>query len=177
MHCRLGSMTLVAAGFPRGKQPEFLWEKSQWDNTVVNIKKNKKKLLLCSIDWWNAQFFVSDSSVLNECSLPHLIVSGIFPYHKTCTFTHFEGLKSTSLLLCSYTLACEPDMVATLWGFCTEYYLWCSYFLKMLGWLTVLSPLSCWTVSSGSHCRSPPPIILLKILSAVLLLRLILADS
>ena len=35
-------MTLVAAGFPRGKQPEFLWEKSQWDNTVVNIKKNKK---------------------------------------------------------------------------------------------------------------------------------------
>ena len=34
----VGRRDSAAAGFPRGRRPEFPWRKSQWDNTVVKIK-------------------------------------------------------------------------------------------------------------------------------------------
>ena len=36
---------------------------------------------------------------------------------------------------CWYALACRANMTATLWAFCTEYYLWPSDWLSLLGWL------------------------------------------
>ena len=45
MHRRLGSATLSQLPFIGESNPNFPWEKSQWDNTVVKIKneiKNKK---------------------------------------------------------------------------------------------------------------------------------------
>ena len=38
MHSRLGSATLSQLALPRESNPNFPWEKSKWDNTVV--KKN-----------------------------------------------------------------------------------------------------------------------------------------
>ena len=35
MHRRLGSTTLSQLTFPRESDPNFPWEKSQWDNTVL----------------------------------------------------------------------------------------------------------------------------------------------
>ena len=35
MHCRLGSATLFELAFPRQSNPNFPWEKFQWDNTAV----------------------------------------------------------------------------------------------------------------------------------------------
>ena len=40
-HCRLGSATLLQLAFPRESNPNFLWEKSNRDNTVVKKKKKK----------------------------------------------------------------------------------------------------------------------------------------
>ena len=52
MHCRLGSGT-VTAGFPQGRQPDFPWEKSHWDNTIVKMKKKtRKKDYHSSSNWW-----------------------------------------------------------------------------------------------------------------------------
>ena len=45
MHCRLGSGT-VTAGFPQGRQPDFPWEKSHWDNTIVKMKKKQEKKII-----------------------------------------------------------------------------------------------------------------------------------
>ena len=39
----LGSATLSQLAFPGESNPNFPWEKSQWDNTVV---KKKKKFML-----------------------------------------------------------------------------------------------------------------------------------
>ena len=41
MHPRFGSATLLQLAFPGEGNPNFLWEKSHWDNTVV--KQNKAK--------------------------------------------------------------------------------------------------------------------------------------
>ena len=41
MHPRLGSATLSKLAFPGEGKPNFPWEKSHWDNTVV--KQNKAK--------------------------------------------------------------------------------------------------------------------------------------
>ena len=41
MHRRLGSATLSQLAFPRKGNPNFPWEKSFWDNTVVISKKSK----------------------------------------------------------------------------------------------------------------------------------------
>ena len=42
MHHKLGSMTLLQLTFLGESYPHFLWEKSQWDNTVVKKKKDEK---------------------------------------------------------------------------------------------------------------------------------------
>ena len=42
MHRRLSSTTLSQLTFPRGSNPNFLWEKSHWDNTVGKSKLKKK---------------------------------------------------------------------------------------------------------------------------------------
>ena len=42
-HSMLGSATLSQLAFPGESNPNFPWEKSQWDNTVV---KKKKKFML-----------------------------------------------------------------------------------------------------------------------------------
>ena len=41
MYHRFGSATHLA--FPWESNPNFPWEKSQWDNTVSNVQTNKKK--------------------------------------------------------------------------------------------------------------------------------------
>ena len=38
MHTGLGSATLSQLAFPRESNPNFPWEKSPWDNTVVKKK-------------------------------------------------------------------------------------------------------------------------------------------
>ena len=43
MHHRLGSATLSQLVFAGEGNPNFPWEKSQWDNTVVKSKVKKKK--------------------------------------------------------------------------------------------------------------------------------------
>ena len=47
MHSRLSSVTLSQLAFPGESNPNFPWEKSHWDNTVVKSKKQKFQL-------WNA---------------------------------------------------------------------------------------------------------------------------
>ena len=37
MHRRLGSATLSQLAFPGERNPNFPWEKSHWDNTVVQL--------------------------------------------------------------------------------------------------------------------------------------------
>ena len=39
MHGRLGSATLSQLAFPEESDPNFLWEKSQWDNRFCNEDK------------------------------------------------------------------------------------------------------------------------------------------
>ena len=41
MHLKLGSVTLSQLAFPREGHPNFPWEKSHWDNTVVKSIKKK----------------------------------------------------------------------------------------------------------------------------------------
>ena len=41
MHRRLGSATLSQLAFPREGNPNFLWEKSHWDNIVEKNVKEK----------------------------------------------------------------------------------------------------------------------------------------
>ena len=43
MHPRLGSATLSHLNFPGKSNPNFPWEESQWDNTVITRKEKKKK--------------------------------------------------------------------------------------------------------------------------------------
>ena len=43
MHPRLGSATLLQLAFPGEGNPNFPWEKSHWDNTVVNGNSKNKK--------------------------------------------------------------------------------------------------------------------------------------
>ena len=43
MHRRLGSATLSQLAFPGENNPNFPWDISQWDNTVVKKKKRKRK--------------------------------------------------------------------------------------------------------------------------------------
>ena len=43
MHSRLGSVTLSQPAFPGEGKPNFLWQKSHWDNIVVRSKKKKRK--------------------------------------------------------------------------------------------------------------------------------------
>ena len=43
MHRRLGSATLSHLAFPGKGNPNFPWEKSHWDNTVVKSKKKKER--------------------------------------------------------------------------------------------------------------------------------------
>ena len=38
MHSRMGSATLSQLAFPGESNPNFPWEKSHWDNTVVKTK-------------------------------------------------------------------------------------------------------------------------------------------
>ena len=45
MHRRLGSATLSQTAFPREVNPNFSWDKSHWDNTVVKSKNKKQKNL------------------------------------------------------------------------------------------------------------------------------------
>ena len=45
MHRRLGSATLSQLVFPGESNKTFPWEKSQWDDTVVN----KKYFAICEI--------------------------------------------------------------------------------------------------------------------------------
>ena len=40
MHRRLGSAALSQLAFPEEGNPNFAWEKSHWDNTVVKKKKS-----------------------------------------------------------------------------------------------------------------------------------------
>ena len=42
MHRRLGGATLLQVDFPGESNPNFPWEMSQWDNTVVKKEKKKK---------------------------------------------------------------------------------------------------------------------------------------
>ena len=42
MHRRLSSTTLPQLAFPGEGNPNFLWKKSHWDNTVVKKKKKKR---------------------------------------------------------------------------------------------------------------------------------------
>ena len=42
MHRRLGSTILSQLAFPGEGDPDFPWEKSQWDDTVVKKEKKKK---------------------------------------------------------------------------------------------------------------------------------------
>ena len=48
MHCRLGSAILSQLAFPGEGNPNFPWEESDWDKTVVKSSKLKKKR-----KWWN----------------------------------------------------------------------------------------------------------------------------
>ena len=43
MHPRLGGATLLQLAFPGEGNPNFPWEKSNWDNTVVKSKVKVKK--------------------------------------------------------------------------------------------------------------------------------------
>ena len=45
MHRRLGSATLSQLASTREGNPNFLWEKSHWDNTVV-------KIIVAELSWW-----------------------------------------------------------------------------------------------------------------------------
>ena len=47
MHRRLGNTTLLQLAFPGKSNPNFLWEESEWDNTVV--KKTTTNLLTYSL--------------------------------------------------------------------------------------------------------------------------------
>ena len=46
MHRRLGSETLSQLGFPWEGNPNFPWNKSHWDNTVVKSKTKKDRFCL-----------------------------------------------------------------------------------------------------------------------------------
>ena len=55
MHRRLGSVTLPQLAFPRESNPNFPWEKSQWDRTIQLLKNgnnNSKKLKHQSVSTW-----------------------------------------------------------------------------------------------------------------------------
>ena len=49
MHHGLGSVTLSQLAFQGESTPNFPWEKSHWDNTVVESIKKKKELITTSI--------------------------------------------------------------------------------------------------------------------------------
>ena len=59
MHRRLGSATLSQLAFPGEGNPNFLWEKSHWDNTVV---KSFVCLFVCLFVFWG----MSKVRVCNE---------------------------------------------------------------------------------------------------------------
>ena len=52
MHRRLGSATLSQVAFPRENNPDFPWEKSQWDNAAVKKKKKPNSVTLCPKMVW-----------------------------------------------------------------------------------------------------------------------------
>ena len=50
IHLRLGSATLSQLAFPGEGNPNFPWEKSHWDDTVVTKKKLLKKCIYVSVE-------------------------------------------------------------------------------------------------------------------------------
>ena len=49
MHRSLGSATLSQLAFPREGNPDYPWEKSHWDSTVVKIKSKVKVIFIVSV--------------------------------------------------------------------------------------------------------------------------------
>ena len=59
MHRRLGRATLSQPAFPGEGNPNFLWEKSHWDNTVVKEKSKRS-----SVTRWQLVLFPLTSRLL-----------------------------------------------------------------------------------------------------------------
>ena len=65
MHSRLGSATLSQPAFPGEINPNFLWEKSQWDNTVVKTF------------FFNIKY---SASIYKDCQTPRQLLSDDVSY-------------------------------------------------------------------------------------------------
>ena len=72
MHRRLGSATLSQLAFPGENNPNFPWEKSHWDNTVVKSKSRGEAGQYCA-----AQVFrdcsVFEGEERESCRVPDVL--------------------------------------------------------------------------------------------------------
>ena len=78
-----------------------------------------------------------------ESILAHLIAASICHHQWMCTIVYFEGFVwnppvfHSAAALCYYSLWGKHGwQSSTLQAVCSEYYLWCSDWLKLLRWLT-----------------------------------------